>query len=445
MKQLPIWTLQSSVNRSGPDGLLQLQAQHGDHLYVSMPLIGRVNFMFHPDHAHTILVTHNKKFIKPRLLQRTLKSSFGNGLFTAEGDYWKRQRALMQPTFHHARIKGFAGRILGHIQHMADHDWSDGAVREINTDMHHLTLRVVLDSLFSADASSEEDSIAKAMTLLGQGLTAQASNVILSVMPDWFPLPPLRRKRQGSLALQQAVQHLIDERRALGEDNSPHDLLSALVFSRDAETDATMSDAQVRDELVTLYIAGHETTALLMAWTWVLLSRNPDAERALHAELDTVLGGRMVTLDDLPNLSIVRGVIQEALRLYPPAWFLMREAIEPVEIGDISLKAGELVMLVPYVNGRDGRFFDQPMVFLPSRWTPEFERSLPKGAFIPFGTGSRVCIGNGFAMMEAQLILAGLGQNYRVELNAQPQMSKSAPTLGFTAPVRGVIRAREIL
>lgn len=442
MSSIGLWTLQSTVNRDGAEGLVSLHQQHGDHIHVFIPLIGMVHFLFHPDHAHGILVTHHKKFIKPRLLQRTLKSSFGNGLFTAEGDLWKRQRALMQPTFHHAKIAGFADRIVGHIQHMATDEWRDGAQRELNTDMHHLTLRVALDALFSADATSEEDTIATAMALLGQGLTAQAGNPILGVMPDWIPLPALWRKRQGSRGLHAAVQALIDERRERGEADSPQDLLSALVFSRDAETGETMSDEQIRDELVTLYIAGHETTALLMAWTWILLAQNPDVERALHAELDSVLAGRPVSLTDLPHLPTVRGVIQETLRLYPPAWFLMREATEPVDIGDISLKAGELVMLLPYVNGRDGRFFDQPDQFLPNRWASDTERNLPKGAFIPFGAGPRVCIGNGFAVMEAQLILARLAQTYRVELLSPPQMSKTAPTLGFTAPVHARIHSR---
>lgn len=442
MKQLPIWTLQSAVSQNVPDGIRHLQAEHGDHLIISMPMIGRVNLMLHPDHAHAVLVTHNKKFIKPHILQRTLRSSFGRGLFTAEGDHWKRQRALMQPTFHHARIKVFADRMLTHIQDMASREWSDGAVREINTDMHHLTLRVALDSLFSADATSAEDSIAVAMHLLGQGLTAQAASPVLSLMPDWMPLPALRRKRQGSRALQTAVQNLIDERRQLGEDNSPADLLSALVFSRDAETGATMDDAQIRDELVTLYIAGHETTALLLAWAWVLLSQNPEAAQLLHVELDAVLSGRVVTLNDLPSIPILNGVIHEVLRLYPPAWFVMRQTIEPVEIAGISLKKGEIVMLIPYANGRDGRFFDQPDIFIPRRWTTDFERGLPKGAFIPFGAGPRVCIGNGFAMMEAQLVLASLAQKYHVEITTPPQMSKTAPTLGFMSPVRAMIHAR---
>lgn len=442
MKQLAIWTLQAHVNRAGPEGIRQLQERYGDHLMVQIPIVGRVNLLLHPQYAHAVLVTQHKKFVKPRFLRRTLKSSFGAGLFTAEGDHWKRQRALIQPTFHHGRIQIFAEKMLKHIQQMADHEWADGLQREISTEMHHLTFRIVLDTLFSADASSSEDTIAVAMGLLGQGLTAQASNPLLGLMPDWTPLPVFWRKRKGSQALQVAVQQLVDERRQLGEEKSPPDLLSALVFSRDTETGAMMDDDQIRDELVTLYIAGHETTALLVAWAWVLLSQNPAAEHALHAELDAVLGGRPPVLSDLPQLPILYGVTHETLRLYPPAWFLMREAIERVDVGDVSLDAGEIVMIIPYANGRDGRFFDQPEAFLPERWSLEFERQIPKGAFIPFGLGPRVCIGNGFATMEAQLILAGLAQKFRVAIHGSPQMNKTAPTLSFSTPVQATLHRR---
>jgi cytochrome P450 len=221
----------------------------------------------------------------------------------------------------------------------------------------------------------------------------------------------------------------------LGEAASPPDLLSALVFTRDPETGAAMDDQQVRDELMTLFIAGHETTAVLLGWVWVLLAQNPAVEAKLHAELDTALGGQPPTLADMAKLPYTLQVIKEALRLYPPAWFMFRQNFEPITLGGEDIRANSILFLFPYATQRDPRWFDEPERFKPERWADDFEKTLPKGAYFPFGMGPRVCIGNGFAMMEAQLLLATIAQRFRLELRGEARPFKGTTTLGFERSV----------
>jgi cytochrome P450 len=215
-----------------------------------------------------------------------------------------------------------------------------------------------------------------------------------------------------------------------------------LLFTRDAETGEQMSDQQIQDELVTLFIAGHETTAVLLAWIWVLLSKHPEAVATLHEELERVLNGRSATLTDLPQLPTVEGIVKEALRLYPPAWFIFRELAEPIEIEAGLLAAGSILFLFPYTVQRDGRYFDNPTAFRPERWADGFERSLPKGAFFPFGMGARICIGNGFATMEAQLLLATIAQQFHLQILDEPEIVSGATTLGFENHVRAKVNGR---
>lgn len=429
--RIPALRFQRLFATYGAEFCRHLQRDYGDFVWGKAPFFPQTYFLFHPDQVHEVLVTQAAQFQKPRLIRRVLQSSFGNGLFSSSGDLWRQQRRLMQPTFHHARISTFAERLTQQALKLRD-TWQDGATRVIDADMHALTFNIVAEALFSADASGRTDQIAQAMHDLGQGIGSQGSSPLLTFMPDWVPVPTLRLKRRGSQALTRSVQQLIAERRTLGEANSPPDLLSALLFTRDETTGAAMSDAQLRDELVTLYIAGHDTTAVLLGWAWMLLAQNPAAERQLHAELDG-LGGRAPTLAD--PLPYTRQIIKEALRLYPPAWFLFREPLADLTVGGETLLQGSLVFIFPYATQRDPRWFDQPDDFRPERWTEAFEKSLPKGAYIPFGTGPRICIGNGFAQMEAQLILATLAQQYRVELLQTPQPVASTTILGFAEPV----------
>ncbi|MDX1521375.1 MAG: cytochrome P450, partial [Anaerolineae bacterium] len=312
--------------------------------------------------------------------------------------------------------------------------WQDGQVVAIDEAMHTLTFTIVLDALFSADASERKTLVQQAMGDLGQGLAAQSRSLPLALLPEWFPWPALRQKRRGARMLGWLVYRLVAERRALGETDSPPDLLSTLLFNRDEETGKTMSDWQLRDELVTLYIAGHETTAVLLNWTWVLLSQYPDVVAELQTELKAVLGDRNLTFDDLPRLTLTNAIIKEVLRLYPPAWFLFREAPAGLRIRGEDIPGGSMLLLFPYAVHRDDRWYEDPLTFRPARWLEGLEQSLPKGAYFPFGLGPRICIGNGFAEMEAQLILATIAQQFRLQQLNEARMA-SAPTLGFAKPV----------
>ena len=278
--------LQRPYRQYGPDFVRQIQKARGDLFYVKPPLLPRCYFVLHPDDTYELLVRQTPRLEKPILMRRVSRSSFGNGLFTSGGNFWRQQRKLMQPVFHHARVSRFAERMVQHTRAILDR-WHDGEVVVIDEVMHALTFTIVVDALFSADASGQTSAVHQAMCDLGEGLAAQTKSLLLTLLPEWAPLPALRRKRRGAQALDRLVSQMIQERRILGEAASPPDLLSTLLFTRDEETGADLDDQQLRDELVTLFIAGHETTAVLLDWIWVLLAQNPGAEARLQAELDS--------------------------------------------------------------------------------------------------------------------------------------------------------------
>ena len=286
---------------NGPEFVRLLQQRYGDLFCTRprlLPGVPHLYFLLDADDIYHLLVKQKPMLEKPRLSRRILQSSFGNGLFTSRGDQWRRQRKLMQPAFHHAQIGRYAERMVHHTAAMLT-GWQEGQVIAIDAAMHALTFTIVVDALFSMDASKKMALVQQAMRDLGQGLTTQNQSPLLMLLPEWFPWPALRQKRRGARALGRLVQQMIDDRRVQGETAGPSDLLSTLLFTRDEETGKPMSDRQLRDELVTLYIAGHETTAVLLNWAWVLLSRHPDIFAALQAELKTVLNGRNPTVADL--------------------------------------------------------------------------------------------------------------------------------------------------
>ncbi len=437
MQTVPFLALQRHFSRLGPDIALWLRDQYGSRTQVNVPLLGRAVYLFAPDDLHDMLVRRHDQFIKPRLLNRLTTASFGQGLFTSDGEAWRKRRKLMQPHFHHVHIRRYADRMVAHAAKMSD-SWHNGETRPLDADMHALTFRILLDTLFSSDADAHQtDHIADAMHDLGAGLTAATRNPLYAALPTWFPLPALRRRRRGEQALTRLVGEAISQRRAMGEDSAPHDVLSLLVFSRDEETGALLDDRAIHDELVTLYIAGHETTALTLGWAFVALAQQPHAEAALHAELDSVLGGALPTAESLAQLPYTQAVIKEVLRLYPPAWFIAREPVADVMLdgGDV-LPKGALVLGVSYGTHRDPTHYPDPLAFRPERWLGDLEKSLPKGAYLPFGLGPRTCIGNGFALMESQLTLATLAQRWRLSLVDTPRHAVGTLTLAFGAPVR---------
>jgi cytochrome P450 len=442
MNTLSFLALQRQYARLGPDIVGWLRDEGGARTRVEVPLLGTAIYLLDSDDVHDMLVRRPELFVKPRLLNRLTAGSFGEGLFTSEGDAWKRRRKLMQPHFHHVHIRHYAEHMTAQAEAMMAR-WGDGGVHLLDADMHALTFGVVMRSLFSADADDTTDQIAAAMHDLGDALTAQSRNPLYVALPGWLPLPVFRQKRRGEQALDRLVRELAAQRRALGEANAPRDLLTMLVYSRDEETGEALDDKAIHDELVTLYIAGHETTALTLDWAFWLLSQHPNIAARLREELDRVLGGNPPTLEALPNLPYTQGVVKETLRLYPPAWFVSREALEDVTLngGDV-LPKGSLILAVAYGTHRDPALYDAPLEFRPERWAGDFEKSLPKGAYYPFGLGPRVCIGNGFAMMEAQLVLATLAQRYQVEVLDEPEFRVGVLTLGFKYPVRARVARR---
>jgi cytochrome P450 len=384
-----------------------LQRDYGD--IVTMRYYNfRVYFVSHPDFIEQVLVTDNRKFIKGRILRKN-KQLFGNGLLTSEGDFWLRQRRLAQPAFHRGRVAGYADTMVRYASRMAS-EWSNGDERDIHAEMMRLTLSIVAKTLFDADVDREAKRVGHALEAIMQ-LNSDFRKLILT--PTWLPTPRKIRATIATSKLNRIVYRFIEERRASGVDNG--DLLSMLLAARD-DDGSRMTDRQLRDESITIFLAGHETTANALAWTWMLLAQNPHVESKLHEELDRVLGGRPPTLDDLPNLRYTSLVITESLRLYPPAWGMARVAIEDTEIAGYPIPKGCGVSLAQWVVHRDPRWFEAPLEFRPERWEGDLAKRLPRFAYFPFGGGPRQCIGNNFAVMEASLLLATLAQQFRISL-----------------------------
>jgi cytochrome P450 len=363
-------------------------------------------FFAHPNEVESVLVTHYRSFTKG-LGTRANPEIFGNGLLTSEGEFWLRQRRLSQPAFHRARIASYAETMVREAERMVD-DWSDGGECDIHREVMQTTLAIATRSLFGVDLGAKMPAVASALDAFIR------QNAGVSVWQLFFKLPTVKRLRylRGVSALDQIVYSIIHERRA-GEMGD--DLLSD--FLRAQDTDGSfMTDRQLRDEVMTMLLAGHETTALALTWSWFMLASNPEMQARLHEEVDRVLCGRSPTMADVGQLPYTNNVIQEVLRLYPPAWIMTRMATERVEIGGYLVPAGSNVIVSPWVTHRDARFFPQPETFDPERWSGDREQAAPKFAYFPFGGGPRACIGNNFALMEAAILLAVVAQRYKISL-----------------------------
>ncbi len=378
---------------------------------VRLPLSRRPVYLInHPDLIKDVLVTHQKQFKKGRGLEQ-IKRLLGEGLLTSEGDFHLRQRRLMQPAFHRQRIAAY-GEAMTHYGVQMRGRWRNGETCDIHAEMMRLTLAIVGKTLFGAEVETEAAEIDGALTeVIGLFHLLQLP---FSDLLERLPLPAVRRFRAARARLDATIYRLIAERRSAGEDRG--DLLSMLLAARDEDDGGQMTDEQVRDEALTLFLAGHETTANAMTWTWYLLSQHPDAEARFHAELDAALTGRTPSVDDLPRLPFTRRVLSESLRLYPPAWIIGRRLLTDYATGGYTLAARSIVLPCQAVTHRDPRFWPDAERFDPDRWTPEAEAARPKFAFFPFGGGPRVCIGEQFAWMEGVLLLATLGQRWRLRL-----------------------------
>jgi cytochrome P450 len=375
----------------------------------------------HPDLIEEVLVAKNHLFMKGRGLGRT-RLLLGQGLLTSEGEFWKRQRRLSQPSFHRQRMLDYAGMMVEMTCRMFDGGlglpaWQPGQVRNIHGDMLALTVTIVSQALFGVELSRPVTrAVQEALLVTMREFNRQNRWFII---PEWVPTPSRRRFDQAIDQLEGVVSDIIRERREKaavgGAAGSGADLLQIFLEAQ-AEDAEFMTDQLLRDEVMTFLLAGHETTANALTWSWLLLAQHPQVEAALHAELGAVLGGRLPTAQDIPNLKVTGQILQESMRLYPPAWVIGRQARQETTIGGAAIPEGAGLLLSPYVVQRDARFFPEPEKFDPSRWTDEFTRSLPTYAYFPFGGGPRLCIGKPFTLMEATLVLAMVAQRYRLRL-----------------------------
>jgi cytochrome P450 len=367
----------------------------------------------HPDLVKDVLVTNNRLFGRGRGHLR-MKLLLGDGLLTTDGDAHKRQRRLVQPAFHRQRVESYGDTMAQRAEELSGR-WRDGSTVDVLGEMMGLTLVIVANTLFGATVDDEVEEI-------GSALTAVFEMFGFALMPfselfDRVPIPTTIRLRRARARLDATIYRIIADRRRSGRDHG--DLLSMLLLAQDTGDEGdggSMTDVQLRDEATTLFIAGHETTSNALTWTWYALSGNPDAEARMHAELDSVLGGRRPGAADLPRLPYTRAVLAESMRLYPPVWGMGRRALTAHTLGGYDIPRGSLVVVSPFITQRDARFFPEPERFRPERWLDEHAAERPRFSYFPFGGGARQCIGEQFAWMEGVLLLATLGQRWRLRL-----------------------------
>lgn len=393
----------------------------------------------HPDGIEQVLVTDAPNFVKSRGY-RALTRILGNGLLTNEGDAWQRQRKLIQPAFRHESLVPYATVMIEAADRVFG-SWRDGETRDIHKDMMRATLEIVARTLLGCDASEKAKTVGAAMEVVAEKFMNQASLAFL--VPAGLPLP-------GTLSLQRAIgvldgiiYDIIGERRASGRSDG--DLLDTLLRAHDHES-GQMSDRQLRDELMTLFLAGHETTAIALSWTVYLLAKDPEVAAQLEEQLEAVLASRAPGFEDVSKLRFTEMVIKESMRLYPPVWGFSRRALRPFEVSGYQLPVGTNVFLMPWVTHRDARFFPEPERFDPLRWREDPIRSgkIPRFAYFPFGGGPRVCVGASFAMLEATLLLARLTQRFRfgVPPGQAPEIRPSV-TLRTKSGIKVVLHKRK--
>lgn len=397
--------------RKGPLPFFQnLAAQYGDISYFKLGP-QEAFFLNHPDYIKEVLVTNHQNFHKGLALQRA-KRLLGEGLLTSEDDFHRRQRRLAQPAFHRARIASYAGVMTDYASQTRAR-WHDSETLDMSDEMMRLTLGIVGKTLFDADVVSDAQEVGEAMTVVMD--LFNTITIPFFELLQKLPLPQLRRFDNAKARLDAIIYRLIEERRRGGEDRG--DLLSMLLLAQDTEGDGgAMTDEQLRDEVMTIFLAGHETTANALTWTWYLLSQNPEVETKLHEEIDRVLGGRLPAFEDVAQLKYTEMVLAESMRLYPPAWALGRLAVKEFEIAGYVVPRKSLVLMSQYVMHRDPRYFPAPLRFDPDRWTAEARDSRPQFSYFPFGGGPRRCIGEGFAWMEGILLVATLAGQWQMRL-----------------------------
>ncbi len=385
----------------------------------------------HPDFVRQILVEEPEKYHKARLIKHAFAPFAGQGLLTSDGALWKQQRKLMQPAFHHGQLTSYGAVMVRRALGLFD-SFDEGAVLEVQEEMSRLTLAIVVETLFSADVTRDAKEVGGLMIAVLDAANDRINSVLR--VPSWVPTRRNLREKRALRRLDELFHGFIAAHRASKEP--PADLLSVLLAATDEDSGIRMSDQQLRDEMMTLFLAGHETTAMALTWTWYLLSQHPDVEQKLGDEVSRALRGRTPTVADLAQLPYTEMVVRESMRLYPPAPGVAREPIEDVHIGGYVVPRGSLISVNTYAMHHDRRFFDDPERFDPERFAAGWEEQIPRYAFLPFGGGPRVCIGNGFAMMEARLILAAVAQRWR--LSVEPDQEIVPAQLVTVRPKHGI-------
>ncbi|MEO7109235.1 MAG: cytochrome P450 [Polyangiaceae bacterium] len=400
-----------------------LATEHGD--IVRLKMFGSCWFLVsHPDDIERILVK-DARVMKRDAGIAIVRRVLGNGLLTSEGDLWKRQRKLMSQAFTPKRIAEYATAMV-RVGDVALERWRDGGEINLHQEMSQLTMVVVADVLFGASMDAADvEAVSRAMEVVNEFFSGSPEAMLQ--VPKWVPTPRNLGMNRAVASLDRVVYDIIAKRReGLGDSHEPvprdysrglarSDLLGTLLAARD-DDDAGMSDVQLRDEVMTLFLAGHETTSLTLAHALYLLSLNPAIEQRLHDETTKALGDRLPTAEDARSLSFAEWVLKETMRLYPPAWSVGRETVDPYELRGHAIPVGSQLVASQWIVHRDARWYPDPERFDPERWSPERAKDIPRYAYFPFGGGPRVCIGNHFAMMEATLLLAMIVKRFRVEL-----------------------------
>jgi cytochrome P450 len=404
--------------------LTQVALAYGD---IAHAMLGRTHIYLlnHPDYIKDVLVTSQRRFTG--LAFEAVKCITGDGLLSVQGEVHRRHRRLMQPAFHHNRLLNYGATMVEHTRRWCDRQ-RDGAVMALRSELRRLTLGIVGETMFGATDGSAADDVREFIDA-GAALFGPLTLFLpVARLMERLPLPSARRFIAARERLDTRVYRMLHERRASGVDRG--DLLSMLLLAEDEEGDGQgLTDRQIRDEVVTIFLAGHETTASALTWSWYLLAQHPEAERRLHAEIDQVLGDRPPTPHDLHRLPYANGIFAEALRLYPTAAMIFRRALEDHAVGRYTIPKGSVVIMSQYVMHRDPRFYPDPDLFDPGRWAPEVRDDRPRYCYFPFGGGPRVCIGEGFASMEGVLVLATMAQRWRLRLSAEPPPPND-PSLG---------------
>jgi cytochrome P450 len=402
-----LWGGTFDFQRNPAEFVLEAHEKYGD-VFVTRVLTGQSFFIRDPAVVNAINVTHAKYIHKPKVVKQMWKPFLGEGLVPNDGESWKRQHKLIMPGFHKVRVDAYAPTMAAYTRDMI-RGWKSGEQRDFRKEMLALALRVVAKTLFDTDLAQDSETVHEAMQDIGEALIDHAQTPIPT--PRWWPSERNKRMVRALDAMDGVIERLVSARRKDRKDRG--DLMSHIVFATDEK--GSMSDQQMRDELMTLIFAGHETTAHTLTWAWYLLGTNRDKLKKAQQEIDETIGDRPIGVDDLRKLPYLEMCLKESLRRLPAVWIYAREAQRDLRLGDFFFPKGAILAVSPLATGRNPKYFDRPLEYRPERWTREFERQLPKGAYVPFAAGPRVCLGKQFAMMEMRIVLGTLIQN--VDIN----------------------------